>query len=62
MNTKQLTSDFQFVSRDSLDTVAKYVKLGEPNKVIIEILYRYGKPSSYIECKSKFLKEHNNFK
>tara|TARA_R110000744_G_scaffold376669_1_gene491065 strand:+ start:428 stop:643 length:216 start_codon:yes stop_codon:yes gene_type:complete len=62
LNKKQLTYDFQFVSRDSMDSVAKYVKLAkENNKVEIEILYRFGKPSNYLEDKSKFLREYDKF-
>ena len=58
---KQLTSEFQFVCSDWLDTCAKFVKIADNNQVKIQIIYRYGKPSNYLEDKNKFLKEHKKF-
>ena len=58
---KQLTSEFKFVSKDTLDTCAKYVKLANDNQVQIQVLYLYGKPSNYLEDTNEFIKEHNNF-
>ena len=60
---KQLTNKFQFVSSDTLDTCAKFAKLANnDNQVKIQVLYRYGKPSNYLENKSQFLKKYNSFK
>jgi|TARA_R100001530_G_scaffold26640_1_gene21383 hypothetical protein len=58
---KQLTNKFEFVCSDTLDTCAKFVRFKNDNQVEIEILYRYGKPSIYLENMNKFIKEHNNF-
>ena len=58
---KQLTSEFKFVSKDTLDTCAKYVKLSNDNQVQVQVLYRYGKPSNYLESTNEFIKEYNNF-
>jgi|TARA_R110000824_G_scaffold12341_3_gene54190 hypothetical protein len=59
IDKKQLTDELQFVCRDYHDTCAKYVKLAkENNKVEIQVLYRFSKPSNYLEDKNKFLKEH----
>ena len=58
---KQLTSELKFVSRDTFDTCAKFVKLANDNKVQIQVLYRYGKPNNYLENINEFIKKHNNF-
>tara|TARA_R100000781_G_scaffold15032_1_gene12365 strand:+ start:319 stop:522 length:204 start_codon:yes stop_codon:yes gene_type:complete len=58
---KQLTNNFEFVSNDTLDTCAKFVRLKNDDQVEIEIIYRYGKPSNYLQKVDNFLNEYNNF-
>ena len=58
---KQLTNNFEFVSNDTLDTCAKFVRLKNDDQVEIEIIYRYGKTSNYLQKVDNFLNEYNNF-
>ena len=58
---KQLTNKFQLVCHSKAVAAAKYVKLTNNNKVKIQVIYRYGKESNYLEDKNQFLKEHKKF-
>jgi len=53
INNKELT----FVSRDSLDTCAKYVKALSNKMLEVHMLYRYGKPNIYKQSLKDFKKE-----
>ena len=64
METKVIGEEYIFVSRDTLDTCAKYVKKSkELGKVDIQVLYRFGKPSYHTQSFEGFLndrKENNS--
>jgi hypothetical protein len=64
METKVIGEEYIFVSRDTLDTCAKYVKKSqELGKVDIQVLYRFGKPSYHTQSFERFLsdrKENNS--
>ena len=48
----KLTTEFQHISHDELDTCANYARL-EGDKVEIKTLYRYGKPCYRIISKDE---------
>ena len=56
---KTLTSKYQLISRDELDTCANYARLIN-GKVEIETLYRYGKPVSRMVSVSEFNRMQEN--
>ena len=63
METKVIGEEYIFVSRDTLDTCAKYVKKSkELGKVDIQILYRFGKPSYHTQSFEGFLSDRKENK
>jgi len=65
MENKIINNEYIFVSRDSMDTAAKYVKLSNKNDMVdIQVLYRYGKPSYYAQSYNEFInnRKANNSK
>ena len=63
METKIIGEEFIFVSRDDLDTCAKYVKKSqEVGMVDIQVLYRFGKPSYHKQSIEGFLNDRKENK
>jgi hypothetical protein len=62
---KVISKEFIFVCKDSMDTMAKYVRASDIyNMVEVQVLYRFGKPSIYQMTLDNFLAERkeNNSK
>ena len=54
----QLTSEYQHVSHDEMDTCANYARLNA-GKVDIQTLYRFGKPVTRTVSKVEFYRLMN---
>lgn len=62
---KVIGKEFIFVCKDSMDTMAKYVRASDIfDMVEVKVLYRFGKPSIYQMTLDNFLAERkeNNSK